>query len=102
MGLDGMGMMLKSLGINPEEIKASIESFKTLANTVAETQQRIDAQLSTLLISNARIEAKLDDLLSRSAEVESKEEMAQQFAEAGESVALKSPEEFEASLQPES
>lgn len=83
MALDGMGMMLKSMGINPDEIKASIENFKSLATTVAETQKRIDAQLSTLLISNARIEGKLDELLSRSAEVESKEEMAQHFAEAG-------------------
>jgi hypothetical protein len=81
MGLDGMGMMLKSMGINPEEIKASIESFKGLANEVAARQKNVEAIL-------ARIEAKLDEALSDGQNVLSKESMAEHFAEAGAPILL--------------
>jgi hypothetical protein len=52
----GMEMMMKSLGIDPNEIKASIESFKKVAETVQVTQAAIDAKLSS-------IEGKIDQLL---------------------------------------
>ena len=86
--LGGMEMMLKSMGLDPQEMKASIENFKQLATTVAATQKRVDETLT-------RIESKLDELLSRGEEVQGKEEMAQHFVLAGVEVALKSGEVFE-------
>jgi hypothetical protein len=44
----GMEMMMKSLGINPDEIKASLTSFKTLAENVQTTQAGIDFKLEAI------------------------------------------------------
>lgn len=56
-GMSGMGMLLKQLGVNPEEIRASIDSFmngqRALLESVNANQLRVEATL-------VRIEAKLD------------------------------------------
>lgn len=56
----GMQHLLKSLGVNPEEIMASVESFKTLAQKVQDTQVSIDAKLDNILANQAIIISKLD------------------------------------------
>lgn len=86
MPLGGMEMMLKSLGINPDEIKASIASFQTLAKEVSERQQKVEAVL-------IEVNTKLDELLSRGQDVLSKKSMAEHFAEAGARIEIISPEE---------
>lgn len=47
----GMGMLLKSMGFDPEEIKSQFSAFQT---TMGNTLQHFDAQ-QTLIISNQQI-----------------------------------------------
>ena len=54
MVLSGPAMLLKSLGLDPEEIQQNVESFKA---AMAAAVAKIDA-------NQARIEAKLDDILA--------------------------------------
>ena len=54
MALSGPAMLLKSLGLDPEEIQQNVESFKA---AMAAAVAKIDA-------NQARIEAKLDDILA--------------------------------------
>lgn len=60
--LSGMGMLLKTLGVNPDEIRASIDSFmsgqKELLTRIAANQERLEA-------SSARIEAKLQFVIDQ-------------------------------------
>jgi hypothetical protein len=96
----GMEMMLKSFGIDPDEMKASIEQFKTLAQKVSEVQGQVNEKLSIIIINQGRMEGKLDELLSRGEEVQGKEEMAAQFAEMGETLPpVESAADFEARIQ---
>lgn len=81
--MNGMEMMLKSMGIDPVEMKQSIENFKQLASTVADVQKSIDAKLSIIVLNQGRIEGKIDELLSRGEDVVGKEVMAEHFAAAG-------------------
>ena len=54
MALSGPAMLLKSLGLDPEEIQQNVESFKA---AMAAAVAKIDA-------NQARIEAKLDEILA--------------------------------------
>lgn len=45
----GMEMLLGSIGINPEEIKASIEAFKTIAEEVKTRQERVETKLDFII-----------------------------------------------------
>lgn len=55
MALSGMGMMLKSFGIDPEEIKSSIEAFmaqtKTAVEEIRANQKTLEAK-DDLIIEN--------------------------------------------------
>jgi hypothetical protein len=55
MSMNGMGMMLKSLGIDPDELKRNVEEFMSV---VKASLQKVDA-------NQARIETKLDSILTR-------------------------------------
>jgi hypothetical protein len=83
--MNGMEMMLKSMGINPEEIKASIEGFKKLATEVSERQKAVETSL-------LGIHAKLDELLSRGLDVVSRDDMLEHFGGKA-SIGIIAPEE---------
>jgi hypothetical protein len=55
--MNGMEMMMKSFGIDPEKIKAD---FKTLFET---TTEAVKLEVQELKATQARIEAKLDKVL---------------------------------------
>ena len=54
MAMSGAAMLLKSMGLDPEELQQSIEAFKS---SMAGAVQKIDA-------NQARIEAKLDEIIA--------------------------------------
>jgi hypothetical protein len=62
MVMSGMAGMLKALGVDPDELKANVETFmvnmKAQAETINANQARLEAQ-------GARIEGKLDAVLTR-------------------------------------
>jgi len=48
MGLNGTQLLLKSLGVDPAEIMAGVESFKNLAVEVKARQERVELMLETI------------------------------------------------------
>jgi hypothetical protein len=60
----GMGMMLKSLGIDPDEIKASIEQFmltmQSAAERIKENQSAIETRMTAMDAKLDRIAALID------------------------------------------
>jgi hypothetical protein len=67
----GIGMMLKSMGVDPQEILQSVESFKKTAQKMQETQAEIDSKLDrleqkqgALIAASIDIVSKLDDILT--------------------------------------
>ena len=53
MAMNGMSMMMKSLGINPEELTQGVEEFKaviiTALNNTTKNQQEIITKLDTII-----------------------------------------------------
>lgn len=54
MALSGPAMLLKSLGLDPEELQQNVEAFKL---TIAAAVEKIE-------VNQARIEAKLDQIIA--------------------------------------
>ena len=61
MAVSGMAMMLKSLGLDPDELKASVEAFMSHMKDQAD---KINANQARLEANDARLEEKLDHVLS--------------------------------------
>jgi uncharacterized protein YjbJ (UPF0337 family) len=57
----GMEMMLKGLGIDPDQVKANIEAFM---GSIKESIVKIDAAQERIEGTQARIEGKIDTVIS--------------------------------------
>jgi hypothetical protein len=66
MASTGMAIMLKSLGLDPDELKRNVEDFMQHMKQQAE---RINANQAKLEANDARLEAKLDELQNLLAEL---------------------------------
>jgi len=69
MALNGMGMMMKSLGIDPDEMKASIDTFM---GTVKSGIEEVRANQTALVGNDQAILLLLQDLNRRFISIESK------------------------------
>ena len=67
MAPSGMQMMLRSLGLDPDELKANVEGFmatmKTAVEKVEANQLRIEGKLEELSQYSAAIMLKLDTII---------------------------------------
>ena len=66
MAMNGMSMMMKSMGINPEELTQGVEEFKaviiTAMNNTTNNQQKIITKLDTILAQGAEMLRILESL----------------------------------------
>jgi hypothetical protein len=66
MAASGMAMMLKSLGLDPDELKANVEAFmlhmKAQAEKINQNQARLEAMLATVEDQGTTALSRLEDL----------------------------------------
>lgn len=60
MGMSGVQILLKQIGIDPKEVMESIEGFKTLAQKMSDAQTRIESKLDEIIFYQRKAELEGD------------------------------------------